>query len=90
MESEWRLYLKEHAPELYEEMLADVKWAAEWRDKKIDKLELNLKRLTVTLPSLIRNTPHSCQTEEHCCALHAAHAAAAEAVEKVIKRVIED
>ena len=39
MESGWRVYLKEHAPELYEAMLNDVKWAAEWRDKKIATAE---------------------------------------------------
>lgn len=43
MEEEWRLYLKEHAPELYEKMLGSVSWAAEWRDKKITELKGHLE-----------------------------------------------
>jgi len=38
MEEEWRIYLKEHAPELYQSMLVSISWAAEWRDKRIKKL----------------------------------------------------
>lgn len=41
------------------------------------------------LPHMIRNTPHSCQTREHCCALHAAHNDAAEKVEEYLDRVLE-
>ena len=36
MEEEWRTYLEEHAPELYKQMVASVKWSAEWRDNKIE------------------------------------------------------
>lgn len=35
MEPEWRTYLRENAPELYEAMIADVKWSLEWRDDHI-------------------------------------------------------
>jgi len=44
MEPEWRVFLREHAPKLYEQMLSDVKWDAEWRDKKITELEQQLKQ----------------------------------------------
>jgi len=45
------------------------------------------KELSRDLEHIIRNTPHSCQTEEHCCALHAAHKSAAEAVIKRLEEV---
>jgi hypothetical protein len=48
-----------------------------------------LRRLKNYLPSVIRNTPHSCMTEEHCCSLHAAHNEAAEKVEQIIQAEIE-
>ena len=48
-----------------------------------------LSRLKRLLPVTIRNTPHSCQTEEHCCALHSAHRAAADKVEKAIQDEID-
>ena len=48
-----------------------------------------LNHLRNSLPSTIRNTPHSCQTESHCCALHAAHNSAAEKVEKILSNEIE-
>lgn len=38
MEEEWRLFLKDNAPELYEKMRDSVSWAAEWRDNKIEAL----------------------------------------------------
>ena len=49
MESEWRVYLKENAPELYEAMLADVKWAAKWRDDLIGQHKLLLARSAALL-----------------------------------------
>lgn len=49
----------------------------------------DLKWLKQILPSAVRNTPHSCETEEHCCALHAAHKAAAEKVEQILQEMIE-
>lgn len=49
----------------------------------------DLQLLRASLPTMIRNTPHSCQTEEHCCALHAAHKAAAEKVEEYIQKMID-
>jgi hypothetical protein len=54
--------------------------------KREARIELanELKR---DLPHIIKNTPHSCQTEEHCCALHAAHRAAAEKVEERLEAV---
>ena len=45
------------------------------------------RQLQGSLDSIIRNTPHSCLTEEHCCALHAAHKAAAEKVVEHLKRI---
>lgn len=48
-----------------------------------------LRQLKSQLPSVIRNTPHSCLTDEHCCALHTAHRAAAEKVEQLIQAQID-
>ncbi len=42
MEEEWRIYLRENAPKLYEQMLSSVKWQAEWREKRIANLEAQL------------------------------------------------
>lgn len=42
------------------------------------------------LSSLVRHTAHSCVSDEHCCALHAAHKAAAEEVEKEIQKLIDE
>jgi len=39
MEEEWRIFLKENAPKLYENMLSSVKHAAAWRNAKIEKLQ---------------------------------------------------
>lgn len=39
MEAAWRLYLEEHAPELYAQMLADLQHGAKWRDDLIEKLK---------------------------------------------------
>ena len=44
MEAEWRAYLREHAPELYQQMLADVTHSAKWRDERIDELESALRQ----------------------------------------------
>ena len=52
-------------------------------------LATQLVRLRNYLPTVIRNTPHSCQTEAHCCALHAAHGAAAEKVEQLLQVEID-
>ena len=57
-------------------------------DGVLEGERMDLRHLRVTLPATIRNTPHSCQTEEHCCALHAAHAAAAEKVIEVLEYTI--
>jgi len=58
----------------------------------LDKLKSEARKelareLSRDLEHIIRNTPHSCQTEEHCCALHAAHRSAAEAVVKRLEAV---
>ena len=42
MEEEWRLFLKDSAPELYEQMIGSISWAAEWRDKKISEITAEL------------------------------------------------
>jgi len=44
MEPEWKQYLRENAPELYKQMIADVAWDAKWRDDKIAGLEAELTR----------------------------------------------
>lgn len=49
----------------------------------------DLKQLQGALDHIIRNTPHSCQTEEHCCALHAAHKAAAEKTAEHVQWMID-
>lgn len=43
MEEQWRIYLKENAPDLYKEMLESVRWAAEWRDNQIKELKQKCK-----------------------------------------------
>ena len=45
------------------------------------------RELKRDLPHIIKNTPHSCQTEEHCCALHAAHRSAAEKVVEYLQKL---
>lgn len=47
------------------------------------------QELARSLPHIITNTPHSCQTQEHCCALHAAHRAAANKVEERLQAIAE-
>ena len=47
------------------------------------------RELKVRLPHVITNTPHSCQTEEHCCALHAAHRSAADKVEELLQGIMD-
>ena len=57
MESEWRLYLKEHAPELYEQMKKEVAWAGKWRDDKIKryrKERIDLQSIFTTIYRDIR------------------------------------
>jgi hypothetical protein len=55
-----------------------------------ESLLMRLRRLRTSAGSAIRNTPHSCQTDEHCCALHAAHGAAAEKVEALVQALIDE
>lgn len=43
MEEEWRVFLSENAPGLYEEMLSSVKHAAKWRDDEITRLRSELE-----------------------------------------------
>ena len=45
MEEGWRIYLKEHAPKLYEEMLESLRWSAQWRDEQIADLKAEIKVL---------------------------------------------
>ena len=45
MEEEWRLYLKNNDEELYNQMLSSVKWAAQWRDDKIEACEVRIEEL---------------------------------------------
>lgn len=44
MEEEWRVYLKENAPELYKQMLNSIKHQANWRDRQIEQLQAELDR----------------------------------------------
>ena len=68
MEAEWRVYLKEHAPELYEMMLAEVIWAAEWRDKKIADSANLLRRAEAKLKSLNSSLDlDRCECGDECC-----------------------
>jgi len=60
--------------------LDELKKEAELEGRK--EYARELKRV---LPGIVKNTPHSCQTEEHCCALHAAHRAAAVVVVKYLE-----
>lgn len=45
MEPEWRKYLRENAPELYDEMLSELEYSLKWRDDYIRKLEEKVARL---------------------------------------------
>lgn len=45
MEQEWRLYLKENAPELYDEMRKSLEHDLGWRDKHIMELKKKLNAL---------------------------------------------
>lgn len=38
MEEKWRQFLKEHAPELYEDMLKSLDHMIDWRDEEIERL----------------------------------------------------
>lgn len=42
MEPKWLQYLRETSPDLYTEYKRDSKWAIEWRDLYIAKLEKTL------------------------------------------------
>ena len=46
MEEQWVAYLRENNPELYEQAVESIKWAAEWRDKQLAaaKAELAAER----------------------------------------------
>lgn len=39
MEPEFLRYLKEHSPDLYDAAIAEIQWAATWRDNIIKGLE---------------------------------------------------
>ena len=39
MEEEWRIYLKEKAPELYQVMLESLEHDLRWRDEEIERLK---------------------------------------------------
>jgi len=39
MESEWRIYLQENAPKLYDEMRKELEWMCQWRDNLISELK---------------------------------------------------
>jgi hypothetical protein len=65
---------------------ADVSYLDSTTATEKKRIVEGLKR---DLPRIIRNTPHSCQTEEHCCALHAAHKAAAQKVEEHLDKVLK-
>jgi len=45
MEEEWRVYLKENAPELYKQMLNSIKHQSNWRDRQIEQLQEENVRL---------------------------------------------
>lgn len=55
MEPEWRIYLQEHAPELYKQMLDDITWAAQWRDERIKELEDEKIRICSFITLFIEN-----------------------------------
>lgn len=57
--------------------------------KRLEKLRLRLKLAVTDIPSIIRNTPHSCQSHEHCCALHAAHRAAAAKAGQYLQDILD-
>ena len=42
MEEKWLIYLRENAPELYQDAISSTAWDAEWRDKKIADLQARL------------------------------------------------
>lgn len=52
MEEEWRVFLSQNAPELYEEMLSSVKHAAKWRDDEITRLRAELDAANETIKKL--------------------------------------
>lgn len=52
MEEQWRIYLKDNAPKLYDEMLSSVKWAAEWRDNQITELKQKCRDKDVAIVTL--------------------------------------
>lgn len=58
-------------------------------DGVLEGERIDLRGLRNDLDHIIRNTPHSCQTQEHCCALHAAHKAAAEAAQQHVQSIID-
>ena len=39
MEEEYLVYLKENNPELYDQAISSLSWAAKWRDDKIKTLD---------------------------------------------------
>ena len=39
MEEEWKVYLKENAPQLYKDMKHSISHSARWRDDKIAELK---------------------------------------------------
>lgn len=43
MEEQWRLYLKEHAPELYAQAIESVAWECQWRNNEIKRLKRTLE-----------------------------------------------
>ena len=45
MEPEYMKLLRQHYPTFYAAAAEDYKWAAEWRDKKIEKLQQENERL---------------------------------------------
>jgi hypothetical protein len=59
------------------------------RQKRADRLDAAFRMAIANIPHIIRNTPHSCQTEEHCCALHTAHGEAADKVEQYLRTLLE-
>lgn len=48
----------------------------------------DLANLSARVQHIIRNVPHSCQTDTHCCALHQAHERAAEGVKQAIEELM--
>lgn len=49
MEEQWVAYLRENNPELYEQAVESIKWAAEWRDKQLAAAKVELDSMSERL-----------------------------------------